>query len=112
MIDQQKINEIVDDYAKAASFDYVGLWQIIKRVRHESGLSDRNENKKLVLQIICGLLSAGLEAVTLNSSGPGCTPWENQDLGYVLNRISTEWDNLDHDPNPGDIVWLNNKRSP
>lgn len=111
MTDQKKIDEIVDDYAKAASFDYVGLWQIIKRVGREFGLPERSENKKLVLQIINELLSAGLEAVTLSSSGPGCIPWQNQDSSYVLNRISTEWDNLGRDPNPGEIVWLNNKRN-
>jgi len=109
MTTQEKIDEIVADYVEAARFDYVGLWQIVIRVRHDFGLSDHNENRKMVMQIIKGMLSAGLEAVTLGSVGPGCTPWENQNLNYVLDRISSEWDHLDHDPNPGDIVWFNSK---
>lgn len=110
MMNQDKIDAIVRDYVKAAGSDYIGLWQIVIRVRHDFGLSDRSEIRKLVMKIVEGMLSAGLEAVTLESSGPGCLLWENQNLNYVLDRISSEWDNLDHDPNPGDIVWFNRKR--
>jgi hypothetical protein len=108
-MNQEKIDEIVSDYVKAVSADYVGLWQIVIRVRHDFGLSDAAENRKIVMQIIERMLSAGLEAVTLGPDGPGCTPWENQNFNYVLTRISSEWDHLDRDPNPGDIVWFSGK---
>jgi hypothetical protein len=109
MMNQDQIDEIVGDYVKAASSDYVGLWQIVIRVRHDFGLSDHTENRKIVMRIIKGMLSAGLEAVTLGPVGPGCTPWGNQNSNYVLDRISSEWDHLGHDPNPGDIVWFSSK---
>jgi hypothetical protein len=109
MINQDQIDEIVGGYVKAVSSDYVGLWQIVIRVRHDFGISDHTENRKTVMRIIKGMLSAGLEAVTLGTVGPRCTPWENQNSNYVLDRISSEWDHLGRDPNPGDIVWFSGK---
>jgi hypothetical protein len=109
MMNHEKIDQIVGDYVKAAGSDYVGLWQIVIRVRHDFGLSDHTENKTIVMQIIKGMLSAGLEAVTLGPAGPGCIPWKNQNSNDVLDRISLEWDHLGHDPNPGDIVWFSSK---
>ena len=111
-MNQEKINEMVGDYAEAASFDYIGLWQIVIRVRHDFGVSDKSEIRTIVMQIVKGMLSAGLEAVTLESSGPGCIRWENQNVNYVLDRITSEWDTLDREPYPGDIVWFNQKRAP
>ncbi len=107
MVDQQKIAKIVQDYIQAAKTDYVGLWQIVIKVRHDFSISNRAEVRRLVMQIVEGMLSDGLEAVTLKSVGPGCTPWENQNLNYVLDQIASEWDHLDRDPNPGEIVWFN-----
>jgi len=110
MLGQKQIDEIVDGYANEARSDYVGLWQIVIRVRHDTGISERSGNRAIVMEIIRGMLSAGLEAVTLGSSGPGCIPWENQNTDYVLDRISSEWDDLGRVPNPGDIVWFSSKR--
>jgi hypothetical protein len=58
------------------------------------------------MKIISGMLSSGLEAVTLESSGSGCVPCANQNPSDVLDRISSDWDNLGRDPNPGVIVWF------
>jgi hypothetical protein len=107
MADQEKIAEMVRDYVQAAKADYVGLWQIAIRVRHDFGISNRAEIRRRVMQIVEDMLSAGVEAVTLKSAGPGCTPLKNQNLDYVLDRITSEWDHLDRDPNPGEIVWFN-----
>jgi hypothetical protein len=105
MGNQKKLDEIVADYVDVARTDYVGLWQIVIRVRHDFGLSDHEEIRKLVMQIIKGMLLSGLEPVAFDSSARS-SPWPNQNVDYVLNRVSVEWDSLGRDPNPGDILWF------
>jgi hypothetical protein len=106
----KKISEIVQGYVEETNIDYVGLWQIILRVRHELGVFEREELKKIVLQIVRELLAAGLEAVTLSAAAPTRHGWQDQDVEYVLDRVSQEWDALGRDPNPGEIVWFDQKR--
>jgi hypothetical protein len=103
-----RIEEIVNGYVNGARHDYIGLWQIVVRVRHDFGLSDSLEIRRVALEIVSRLLSKGIEAVTLASSGAGCVLWENQDPTYIIRRISSEWEELGHDPSVGDIVWFNN----
>ena len=105
-----KIAEIVDEYVKCADRDYIGLWQIIVHVRYQLKIFDQTELKQAVLHIVRRLLGKGLEAVMLLRTG-SAPRWENQDISYVLDRISQEWDALGRDPNPGEIVWFDRKRS-
>jgi hypothetical protein len=106
----KKISEIVQGYVEETNIDYVGLWQIILRVRHDFGVFEREKLKKIVFQIVRELLTAGLEAVTLCAAAPVRRKWEDQDVEYVLDRVSQEWDALGRDPNPGEIVWFDQKR--
>jgi len=106
-----KISEIVSGYVEEANVDYVGLWQIIVRVRREFGIVDQMQLKKVVLQIVKGLLAAGLEAITLRSTAPPRLGWKDQDIESVLGRISREWEALGRDPNPGEIAWFDRKRA-
>jgi hypothetical protein len=105
-----KLDEIAKSYVDEAEIDYVGLWQICIRVRVEFSSSDPREQREIVMQIIRRMLASGLKAVTLHSSGPGCTPWKEQGEDEVIKRISSEWDALGHDPSVADIVWFNNPR--
>lgn len=57
-------------------------------------------------QIVHALLSAGFKAIDSPYMNP--IPWENQSVDYVLNRISSEWDQLGRDPNPVECVWFDN----
>jgi len=108
---KDRTSGMVQGYVEETNVDYVGLWQIVIRVRHQLGIVERTELKKFVLQIVRELLAAGLEAVTLRAAAPVRLAWGNQDVEYVLNRISQEWDTLGRDPNPGEIVWFDRKRS-
>ena len=97
------IQEIVDGYVEASKHDHVGLWEIIGRVGHDLHLSGP-EGRSAVLQVVKGIMSAGTQAVT--SSKTGFHAWDDQDPDRALVRISTEWDALGRDPDPGDIVWF------
>ncbi|HZP86041.1 MAG TPA: hypothetical protein VFB54_04415 [Burkholderiales bacterium] len=103
-----KIDEIAEGYVNEAKTDYVGLWQICIRVRKEFNSTNPQQLRELVFQVIRRMLASGLQAVTLHSSGPGCTPWNEQETDEVIKRISSEWDALGHDPSVADIVWFNN----
>ncbi len=74
MVASQKLEEIAKGYVGEALLDYVGLWQIVIRVRHELGISDPADMKAIVLQVVEIMLSNGLEAVALGSSDSGCIP--------------------------------------
>ncbi len=106
----ENFNEIIESYVEETAVDYVGLWQIIMRVRYKFRIVEHTQLKKAVLQIIRGLLSAGLEAIILRTQKPVRLRWENQDCEYVIDRISKEWDLLERDPYPGEIVWFDRKR--
>ncbi len=103
-----QIAAIADDYAREAISDYVGLWQICIRVRHDFKTEDKDQIKHITLDIIEEMLNRGLEAVSLASSGSGCLPWSDQDHHSVINRISSEWRALGREPSVGDIVWFDN----
>ena len=111
MLRQIEIDEIVHDFVNEARLDYVGFWEITGRVQHRFKLSDRSKVREAVMQIVSGLLSAGLEAVDLASSGAGCIRWENQAPAHILDRISSEWNKLGRDPTIGDIVWFNHPQT-
>jgi hypothetical protein len=103
-----QVATVVKDYAQAAKSDYVGLWQICIRVRHDFPGGDSEQLRRAVLKVVEGLLAGGLEAVDLASSGSGCVPWQDQRAASVLSRISSKWNELGRDPSVGEIAWFDN----
>ena len=109
MTDQ--LDEIAQGYVEEINKDYVGLWQIVLRVRRELGIVERAQLKNVVQKIVRKMLDAGLEPVALSISDPVRLSWKNQNVEYVIDRISREWDLLGRDPYPGEIAWFDRKRS-
>ena len=64
-----------------------------------------------MLRITANMLSSGLVAVDLASSGSGCRPWDEQGAEDAIRRVTAEWDSLGHEPSVGDIVWFNDSSS-
>ena len=104
------IDQIVEDFAREAKVDYVGLWQIANAVATEFQLTEALEVRRLSIIVISRLLNLRLQAVDLATSGGGCQPWESQDHNYIIERIASEWDKLGHEPDIGDVVWFNAPR--
>lgn len=87
--------------------DYVGLWQVARRVRESLRLSEANEVRQAVVDRLRPLFEGGhVEAGELASNG-GFSAWKRQGQDAV-ERIDREWRRLGHDPNISDICWLNN----
>ena len=103
-----QIGALAAEYALEAESDYVGLWQICTRVRHDLAITDPDELRSTVMQVIDVMLAMGLLAVDLPSEGPGRRPWQDQARASVLARIRSEWQALGRDPSVGDIVWFDN----
>lgn len=106
MTNQKKINEIVDGLVEESRIDYIGLWQIVNRARRNFGLSNRDEIRNMTMEIIQKMLLRGFKAIEFAADSYAPIPWKNQDSQYVLNRISSDWNQLSQDPQPGDIVWF------
>ena len=104
----EQIAILVRDYVQAAKSDYVGLWQICVRVRHDLKIENAEQLRRTVLKVAEGLLARGLEAVDLASSGSGCVRWADQRPASVLSRISSEWNTLGREPSVNEIAWFDN----
>jgi hypothetical protein len=103
--------QAIEMLSEQAQDDYIGLWQIIGRVRKISPPGTDEELRNLVLEFVKDLLARGFQAVTLASSGPGCSPWPDQDPGSVAGRIESEWKALGREPNVGEIAWFDLRSS-
>jgi len=103
----EALDKICADILRESEYDYVGLWEITNAIERDLKPTSLKERRILTLQIIRCLLAGGLEAVNLTASGPGCIPWQEQDVESILRRIDDEWNALGHEPDIGDIVWFN-----
>jgi hypothetical protein len=99
------INEIVEDYVKHASADYVGLWQVANRVREDLGLLDDQKVRQKALIVVKHLLERGLCPGDYGKAGFNF--WDQDEVDGIISRIDREWDPLSGDPtlaNP--ICWF------
>lgn len=107
-------DDILEDiWAKARrelEDDYVGLWELVRRVRrHLPDLDDRQVQDAVLLMVDGGLrrgeARAGRGAVV---GGLECV-WTNP-VNEITDRIRREWSELGRDPMPGEVVWLDEVR--
>jgi hypothetical protein len=98
----------MDVFLAEAQFDYIGLWEVMVKVRSFDPGQSSVALKSRTLHFVSEMLARGFLAVDLLSSG-GCQPWENQDPRVVLERIEAEWSGLGREPNIGDIAWFSIK---
>jgi hypothetical protein len=90
-----------------SSEDYVGLWQIIHRVKRR-----KNPTTSIMddaLGVVRALLARGLKVGNLNRDG-GFEPWDDQYPDAVVSRIRSEWAALGKDPSIDDICWFHQPR--
>ena len=100
------LDKICDDFMREAEIDYIGLWQVINTVGYGFEPTTIEERRRLTLEVIKRLMARGLQAVDLGE-GSSCIPWPDQNVESVMRRINAEWEALGHEPDIGDIIWLN-----
>jgi hypothetical protein len=100
-----QLNTIVDDYARHARVDYVGLWQIASRVREDLQLHDHHEVREKTLLVVRRLFERGLRPGDYFKTG--FRIWDEEGASSIVARIDREWDPANGDPtlaNP--ICWF------
>lgn len=84
--------------------DYLGLWEFVASVRDNGTVSPRTVREE-VLTLVRKLLEEGLVEAGFPTREGGFAP-EDAEAPELLERISGEWDELNREPDIGDIVWF------
>jgi hypothetical protein len=102
-------DELLSTLLSEAKHDYIGLWEVTKKVRLLNPNLPPDAVRSRTLQLVTEMLTNGFLAVDLLPSG-GCQPWENQNLPEILECIEAKWRELGREPNIGDVVWFSTKQ--
>lgn len=85
--------------------DYADLSLFALDVEEELSLDDPDEVREETLGIVSDLLEAGLIRPGFPTRDGGFEPWALS-AEAALARIVRGWNELDHEPTLGDIVWF------
>lgn len=85
--------------------DYVGLWSLVWTVEHETGELDPQAKRVLTIRLVTELLQSGLIKAGMPNAEGEFEAWRIG-VDQIIYRIEREWDQLESDPNIGDIVWF------
>lgn len=102
----ERLDRIVDALAAESTHDYVGLWQVVRRVSKADDKTSEETIRHETLEMVRALLHRGLVVGRLTREG-GFEPWINQDPNVVLEQIDAKWRALGRRPDIDDICWLN-----
>jgi hypothetical protein len=93
------IDTIVAESLAESKIDYVGLWEIVPRVREELGLTDPKDVIDKSLTVVRKLVEHGLRPM----DGPSANLpfWPENTPDAVADRIRREWEGGGGDPNFG-----------
>jgi hypothetical protein len=101
----QQLTEIAAGCVREAVHDYVGLWQIVGRVRRELGDMSDSEARRLSLDVVQRIVDQGL--IPGDYLSGGFRAWGEHDTDAVVERIRREWDPDRGDPTLADpICWF------
>ena len=89
--------------------DYIGLWEVIREIKLSFPHANRQDIKAMTLESIREILETKFMAIGMFKVIDG-NNWEyqiwNLDIDRIINRIEIEWNELEREPNIGDIAWL------
>ena len=92
-----KLAALVDEFAKQAEVDYIGLWEIAKVAREELGAQSQREVIDVGLKIAKALYEEGLRPGDYDY-GTHMDFWPDEGAQAMLDRIEREWIKLGADP--------------
>ena len=98
---------LLDRFSREAAEDYVGLWQVVNAIKHQSSLGeiDGDELRDAVIEFVRSMLREGFIAVDLTADG-GAIPWKDQDAAGVAAHIERGWVELGREPTIGELAWF------
>ena len=97
-----KIESIVADFRREAEDDFVGLWQIARRVRETCG--ENADFTSLIIRVVSELLQCpGYDVGQFE--GEAFVDWAGS-VETKLERLHAELTRLGHEPDIGEIAWI------
>ena len=89
--------------------DYVGLWQIIKKIRLNRTDKNQKEVQSITLDAIREILETGFMQIGMfeyvDEKSLEYQVW-NLDINTCIQRVEKEWNELGREPNIGEVAWL------
>lgn len=107
-------DEILENIWKAArnelQDDYVGLWELVRKVRRRlPDLDDQQVQDAVLAMLDRGLRRREVRAGLGAAVGGLESVWSNP-VDQVIEQIRHEWNELGRDPAPGEVVWIDKLR--
>lgn len=97
---------LINDLLIRGADDWVTAAEVAWVAKSVGGARTNDDIKTLSLELIHEVLSAGLMEAGDVTEG-GSFPWEASP-DEAAARIDHSWEQLDHDPNLGEVCWLAN----
>jgi hypothetical protein len=86
--------------------DHVGLWRLVRTVRHDLGASGAQDIRAVTLRLVRGLLQQpGIQVGHPAPDGRHFLPW-GLPAEQALSRIEREWTALGREPGIGEVAWF------
>lgn len=104
------LEKVKRDFLVECTDDYVGLWSVIRRIKHALKEESSENIRAISVALIRGFLEPGL----IKAGMPRITgEFEEWQFGpeEIVQRIESEWDKLGREPNIGDIVWFTSTKA-
>ena len=112
MISEGKLEEMWGPYRYELSVDYVGLWDLVRRVRDLQPELDDQAVRDTVLTLIERALDRSeAQAGTWPRGAEGLEDVWREPTATIIERIRREWNALGRDPSPGEVAWLQAPRA-
>ena len=94
-------NELLEDLTD----DYVGVWDVARRVKREWSIEDVSEVRATAMTLLSDPIEDGFITPGLARNDGGFDAWELAPEEAV-DRIRREWQELGRMPSLGDIAWF------
>ena len=92
------LSDLIEDFYKESSVDYVGLWEIVQVSREELGGKSSSQIRTLSMKIVEKLYDKGLRPGDYYL-GSRFDFWPGEGCQAMLDRIEREWIKFGADPN-------------
>jgi hypothetical protein len=97
-------DDLAQNYVRHAGTDYVGLWQIVARLREQHGYVEQDALTDMTLKVVRQLITRGVHPGDYDRNGFRRWPL---DADASIERIRREWNALADDPTLAEpICWF------
>ncbi len=101
------VRQLCDEFAAAATLDYVGFWEVVAAVSERNPESNESERANVTLTVSRCMIDRGLRIFTFESGSSLPIFWQNSTVDDLVRRIREEWSFLHGKAvGLGDVCWF------